>query len=188
MDKKKKLLLAGAVLLGTALLLFAVWRWILAPHFQTGAIGYIDPTRLAEAYNETAEFQARYQELEREFDEFGRALQEETAEQLKALEKEEAEAKRGKSATDQSKIAEEYGAKRREFYAEQQRKMENKQAELNNRLNQNLRTRISEAAAKVAKQEGVSAILLDQVVYYGGKDLTAQVLNGLVGSGGGGND
>ncbi|NLW55533.1 MAG: OmpH family outer membrane protein [Firmicutes bacterium] len=188
MDKKKKLLLAVAALLLTALLLFAVWQWLVAPRYQAGQIGYIDTTRLAEAYDETAEFQKLYQELEQEFNDFGQTLQEETAEQLEALETEEEKAKKGKNATVQSKIAEEYGAKRRELYAEQQKRMESKRAELNNRLNQNLRTRINEAAAKVAKQEGVSVILLDQVVYYGGKDLTAQVLTGLVGNGEGGND
>ncbi len=188
MDKKKKLFLAVAGFLGTALLLFAVWRWIIVPRSQAGAIGYIDTNRLAEAYNETAEFQEFYRKLEQEFTQFGQALQEETAEQLKALEKEEENAKKGKSTAVQSQIAEEYGTKRRDLYAEQQTKLENKRAELNDRLNQNLRQRINEAAGKVGKREGVTLILLDQVVYYGGKDLTGQVLTALVGSGEKGND
>lgn len=184
MNNQKKMILVASAIVFSAVLFFVSRQWI-APRYQ---YGIIDTTLIAEAYNQTAEFQEIYQKLDREFTDFGQALQEETAQQVEALEKEKENQKKGKSSTAQDQIEEEYGVKLRELYAEKQAEMENKQVELNKRLNQNLQTRIDEVVTKVAKKEGVSLIISDQVVYYGGKDLTGQVLTKLADNGEKGNE
>ena len=86
------------------------------------------------------------------------------------------------------KIEEEYGEKLRKLYQERQAETEKKQNEFYAQLDQAIFSKINEVTTKVAEQEGRPLVVVKKAVYYGGKDLTPQVLAMLKNSGEQGNE
>jgi outer membrane protein len=149
---------------------------------------YINTNKLVQTYKQSVEFQQLYQKTEKEFQEFGRSLQEQTKKAVSALEKEKEKQKQGKSAAEKRLLDEEYEKKLQNLYGEKQVELNNKKTKLYARLEQNLLVKIKEATAKVAQEEEVPLVVEEGAIYYGGIDLTEQVLTVLKNGGVQGNE
>jgi outer membrane protein len=143
------------------------------PHYQ---YAYLDTNKVVQTYNQSAEFQQLYQKAEKELNEFGHSLQEQINKEVSDLEKEKEKQKQGKSAAKQRALDEEYGKKLQKLYEEKQVELDNKKAEIYAQLDQNLLMKIKEATAKIAKKRGLPLVVDERAIYYGGIDLTEQVL------------
>ena len=185
LKNKKTFIFIVLVFALTSVLVFVFLKRMTTPRYQ---YAYIDVQQLAQAYNQTEEFQELYQKINEEFNSFNHALQEEADRQVETIKKEKENRKKGKNASEQRKIEEEYGEKLRKLYQERQAETEKKQNEFYAQLDQAIFSKINEVTTKVAEQEGRPLVVVKKAVYYGGKDLTPQVLAMLKNSGEQGNE
>lgn len=142
-------------------------------------VGYIDMQRLQQELPVFQELQELLQRKNEEFNSYGNYLQTQQRNEFAALEKEKAAALKGKSEAERKEIEAKYEEKALEIARNYQRKLE---AE-NNRLSGEVQAKHDEIMAKIekilaeiAKKDGYAIILEKSVVYYGGEDLTEQVI------------
>lgn len=146
---------------------------------KKSTVGYIDMQRLQQELEVFHELQELLAQKNEEFNSYRNYLQTQQRNDLTALEKEKAAALKGKSEAERKKIEAEYENKAYEIVKNYQKKLE---AE-NNRLSGEVQAKhdeiiaeIEKILAEIAKKEGYAIILEKSVVYYGGVDLTEQVI------------
>lgn len=147
---------------------------------QSGsAVGYIDMQRLQKELPVFQELQELLQRKNEEFNSYGSYLQTQQRNEFAALEKEKAAEIKGKSEEERKKIEAKYEEKATEIAKNYQRKLEAENTRLSGEVqakHDEILAEIERVLEEIAKKDGYSVILEKSVVYYGGQDLTAQVI------------
>ena len=172
-----KKLLPVVLLIGLA---FAITGLVAASGGSTG--GYVDMQRIQQELPAFQELQDLLQRKNAEFNSFGSYLQTQQNNEFTALEKEKEAESKGKSEAERKAIDAKYQEKAVGIAKNYQSKLE---AE-NNRLSAEIQGQHDEIMAtinktleSIAKKEGYAIILEKNVVYYGGEDVTEQVIEAL---------
>lgn len=142
-------------------------------------VGYIEMQRLQQELPQYQELQELFESKNAEFNTFGAYIQTQHNNELSKLDKEKNAEIKGKSEAEVKAIEAKYLEKAEKLVATYQQKLE----EENNRLAGEVRVKEEEIISKIRKaleeicnKNGYSVVLEKSVVYYGGEDLTDQVI------------
>lgn len=142
-------------------------------------VGYIDMQRLQRELPVFQEFQELLQQKNEEFNSYGNYLQTQQRNEFAALEKEKAAEIKGKSEAERKAIEAKYEEKASEIVKNYQRKLEAENTRLSGEVqakHDEILAEIEKILGEIAKKGGYAVILEKSVVYYGGEDLTEQVI------------
>lgn len=145
-------------------------------------VGYLDMQRIQQELPAFQELQELLQRKNAEFNSYGNYLQMQQNNEFAALEKEKEVECEGKSEAERKEIEAKYQAKAMEISKSYQNKLETE----NNRLSAEVQGQhdeimvaIERTLETIAKKAGYAIILEKSVVYYGGEDITEQVIEAL---------
>lgn len=142
-------------------------------------VGYIDMQRLQQELPAFQELQELLQRKNEEFNSYGNYLQTQQRNEFAALEKEKAAELKGKSEAERKEIEAKYEEKASQIAKNYQRKLEAENSRLSGEVqakHDEILAEIEKILGEIAKKGGYAVILEKSVVYYGGEDLTEQVL------------
>lgn len=125
------------------------------------------------------ELQKNAEGLFREYNSYTQYIQSEYNNAMKRLEDEKKKAKEGKSAEEQKKIDEKYQDLQKKKHEEIQKKVDEKKNQIQEELtaaNETALKKVKQFIAEVAKNQGVSLVLEEKVLFFGGVDLTEKVI------------
>jgi outer membrane protein len=175
--KAVKRLLPIVLIIGFVLLITGL---VLANGGST--VGYLDMQRIQQELPAFQELQDLIKRRNVEFNYFGNYLQTQQDNEFVALEKEKEAESKGKSEAERKEIEAKYQEKAMAISKDYQNKLETE----NNRLSAEIQGQHDEIMAAInrtleaiAKKEGYAIILEKSVVYYGGEDITEQVIEAL---------
>ena len=178
MNKKMKKWLIPVV--GMAVLVLALTGLVSAQTKTT--IGYIEKQRLQEELPQYQELQELFESKQVEFNSFGAYIQTQLNNELSKLEKDKNNEVKGKSEAEVKAIEAKYQEKAEKTIPSYQQRLD----EENDRLIGELRikeeeidNKIRKVLGEIANKNGYAIILEKSVVYWGGVDLTDQVLTAL---------
>ncbi|HHT48810.1 MAG TPA: OmpH family outer membrane protein [Firmicutes bacterium] len=147
---------------------------------QSGSnVGYVDMQRLQQELSAFQDFQELLQQKNEEFNSYGNYLQTQQKNEFAALEKEKAAAIKGKSEAERQEIEAKYQEKALAIAKEYQRKLEAENTRLSGEVqakHEEIMAEIESILEEIAKKGGYAVILEKSMVYYGGEDLTEQVI------------
>ena len=142
-------------------------------------VGYIDMQRLQQELPVFQELQEFLQQKNDEFNSYGIYLQTQQRNEFAALEKERATEIKGKSEAERKEIEAKYEEKAAEIAKNYQRKLEAENTRLSGEVqakHDEILAEIEKILEEIAKKGGYAVILEKSVVYFGGTDLTEQVI------------
>ncbi len=161
-------------------LVFAITGLVTANGGST--VGYVDMQRLQKELPLFQDFQELLQQKNAEYNSFGTYLQTQQNNELSALEKQKEAEIKGKSEAERKEIEAKYQEQALKLIKSYQQKLEAENARLSGEVqakHDEILARIEKTLEEIAKKEGYAIILEKTVVYYGGVDLTEQVIAAL---------
>lgn len=161
-------------------LVFAITGLVTANGGST--VGYVDMQRLQKELSLFQDFQELLQQKNAEYNSFGTYLQTQQNNELSALEKQKEAEIKGKSEAERKEIEAKYQEQALKLIKSYQQKLEAENARLSGEVqakHDEILARIEKTLEEIAKKEGYAIILEKTVVYYGGVDLTEQVIAAL---------
>ncbi|NLW55532.1 MAG: OmpH family outer membrane protein [Firmicutes bacterium] len=178
MNKKMKKWLIPVVLMAVLALVLTS----LASAQSKTTVGYIEKQRLQQELPQYQELQELFESKQAEFNTFGAYIQTQLNNELAKLEREKNAEVKGKSEAEVKTIEAKYQEKAEKTIQSYQQKLD----EENERLIGELRIKEEEIDRQIRKvleeranKNGYSIVLEKSVVYYGGVDLTDQVITAL---------
>jgi len=144
-----------------------------------GNVGYIDMELIQSSLQEFKDFQTMTKNKDAELNSFVQYIQTQFTNTRSSLEKERDEKKQGKGAEEQKKIDNEYNELLKQALEENQQKLEGERARLTAEIQREydkVMEKVQAVVEQVANEAGVSIVLEKRLVFYGGVDLTEQVL------------
>lgn len=144
------------------------------------SVGYVSLEELQKNLPEFEEGKKYVEGLMQEYNLFAQYIQTEHKNALKTLEDEKNKAKQGKSAEEQRNIDAKYEDMQRKKTEEIQKKVDQKKTEIGEKINENNQATINKVKKiieQVAKADGISLVMEEKVVYFGGVNLTQKVLD-----------
>ena len=161
-------------------LVFAITGLVTAKGGST--VGYIDMQRLQNELPLFQDLQELLQQKNAEFNTFGAYLQTQQNNEFSALEKQKEAELKGKSEAERKEIEAKYQDKALKIIRSYQQKLEEENARLSGEVqakHDEIMARIEKTLEEIARKEGYAIVLEKGVVYYGGVDLTEQVIAAL---------
>ncbi|MGI5871892.1 MAG: OmpH family outer membrane protein [Bacillota bacterium] len=143
------------------------------------SVGYVSMEELQKRMPVFVELQKNAEGLFREYNSYTQYIQLEYNNAMKRLEDEKKKAKEGKSAEEQKKIDEKYQDLQKKKHEEIQKKVDEKKNQIQEELtaaNETALKKVKQFIAEVAKNQGVSLVLEEKVLFFGGVDLTEKVI------------
>ena len=172
-----KKLLPVVLLIGLAL---AITGLVAANGGST--VGYVDMQRIQKELPAFQELQDLLQRKNAEFNSFGNYLQTQQNNEFATLEREKEAESKGKSEAERKEIEAKYQEKALSISKNYQKKLEAENSRLSAELQAGhdaIMATITNTLESIAKKEGYSVILEKSMVYYGGEDVTEQVIEAL---------
>jgi len=170
----KKLLVPMVLVIG---LVFAITGLVTAKSGST--VGYVDLQRLRNELPQFQDLQELLQQKNAEFNSYGAYLQTQQNNELRDLEKQKEAELKGKAEAERKEIEAKYQEQARKIIKSYQQKLEAENARLSGEVqakHDEIMAQIEQILAEIAKKEGYAIILEKSIVYYGGADLTDQVI------------
>lgn len=146
---------------------------------QKENVGYIDMELIQSSLQEFKDFQTLTKNKDAELNSFVQYIQTQFTNTRSSLEKERDEKKKGKSAEEQETIDSEYNELLKQALEENQQKLEGERARLTAEIQREydkVMEKLQAVVEQAANEAGVSIVLEKRLVFYGGVDLTEQVL------------
>lgn len=143
------------------------------------AVGYVSIEELQKTLPEFEQSRNYYEGLMKEYNDFARYIQSEYSNSLKSLEDQKAKDVQGKSEADKKSIDAKYDDMKRKKTEEIQKKIDSKKTEIGSKINDNKQAtlnKVKKTIEQIAKAQGVSLVLEEQVIYFGGINLTNKVI------------
>ncbi|MGQ9778360.1 MAG: OmpH family outer membrane protein [Bacillota bacterium] len=144
------------------------------------SIGYIDLDQIHERFPDFARLQEIKAAYEKELNTFANYQRQSLATYLQELEKKQDEESAGKSETEKQEIVRKYEKMAQDKATEVQQLVQQKNRELQAKLDQEVakvEEKLRQVIEAVASQKGLNLVLVKSAVYYGGIDLTQEVID-----------
>ncbi|NLM37432.1 MAG: OmpH family outer membrane protein [Firmicutes bacterium] len=161
-------------------LVFAITGLVTANGGKT--VGYIDMQRLQNELPLFKDWQELLQQKNAEYNSFRTYLETQQNNELSALKKQQEAELKGKAEAERKEIEAKYQEQAISIIKKYQQKLEAENARLTSELqvkHEEIVAKIEATLEGIAKKEGYAIILEKSVVYYGGEDLTEQVIAAL---------
>lgn len=161
-------------------LVFAITGLVTAKGGST--VGYVDMQRLQNELPLFQDLQELLQQKNAEFNSFGTYLQTQQNNEFSALEKQKEAELKGKSEAERKEIEAKYQEKALQIVRNYQQKLEAENARLSGEVqakHDEIMEKIEKTLEEIAGKEGYAIILEKSVVFYGGVDITEQVIAAL---------
>ena len=178
MNKKMKKMLIPVVVI--AVLALALTGLVSAQTKTT--IGYIDRQQLQKELPQYQELQEHFESKQAEFSSFGAYIQTQLNNELNKLEKEKNAEIKGKSEAEIKTIEAKYNERAEKTIQSYQQKLDAENERLTGELRlkeEEIDKQIRKVLEQIASKNGYAIILEKSVVYWGGVDLTDQVIAAL---------
>lgn len=144
------------------------------------SIGYIDLDQIHARFPDFVRLQEIKAAYEKELNTFANYQRQSLATYLQELEKKQDEESKGKSEAEKQEIARKYEKMAQEKATEVQQLVQQKNRELQTKLDQEVakaEEKLRQVIATVAAEKEICLVLVKSAIYYGGVDLTQDVIN-----------
>lgn len=168
----------GLVVLTIVLMISGMSGAALNP--SSTAVGYVSLEELQRNLPEFEESKRDMESLMLTYNQFFQYKQSEFNNAAKDLDSQKAKELQGKSEADKKAIEAKYDDLKRKRFEETQKEIDAKKSEITGKINDNRQAtmnKVRKTIEQVAKAQGISLVLEEQVIYYGGVNLTSRVID-----------
>lgn len=146
---------------------------------SSGTVGFVSIDELQRTLPEFEDSRRDIEGLMQTYTKFAQYIESEYKDSMKSLETQKAKELQGKSEADKKTIEAKYDDMMRKKKEEVQKQIDTKKTEIGTKINDNRQAtmaKVKKTIEQVAKAQGVSLVLEEQVIYFGGVNLTSKVI------------